>query len=197
MGAFIQNMEVLVVLGVIVLGMWAYFRKFDDNPIVPDSMNGVLKNLSRNNNEEKQRRDNQRRDNQRKGTVCMSFWIVENIDHNGRVKQSKDLVVDNGKGYYIGRSNECEFKINNMKVSEKHAVISQDEKGFFIRDCGSTNGIWHNEKKIDESDISDGMILYIANECLKFRKLDPFNIQVEDKEHIRRHNNTNTQVFKS
>lgn len=48
-------------------------------------------------------------------------------------------------------------------MSEKHAVIASDEKGFFLKDCGSRNGVYYKNKKVHQIDLEDRMTLYLGN----------------------------------
>lgn len=40
----------------------------------------------------------------------------------------------------IGRSSECEFRIDHVSVSRVHAELDHDAAGWRLRDCGSKNG---------------------------------------------------------
>ena len=44
----------------------------------------------------------------------------------------------------IGRGDECDIKITDLKASRKHAEFILTAKGWVVQDAGSANGILHN-----------------------------------------------------
>lgn len=48
----------------------------------------------------------------------------------------------------IGRGEDNDFSIPIAEVSRHHALLTQDENGFMIKDLGSTNGTFIDRKKI-------------------------------------------------
>ena len=55
---------------------------------------------------------------------------------------------DKEEGYVIGRSNESDIYIPLMQISRRHAMIYPESDGINIKDLGSTNGTYINDKKI-------------------------------------------------
>jgi|SRR5688572_293253 len=55
--------------------------------------------------------------------------------------QKRDSVV-------IGRGNECDVVIQDMKASRQHCKLSRKEAGFLLEDLGSRNGTLVNGAKI-------------------------------------------------
>ena len=54
-------------------------------------------------------------------------------------------------------------------VSPHHAVIAEDEKGLFIQDCHSKNNMFDKDhNKVEELDITDGMIVYLGRQPVRF-----------------------------
>ena len=55
-------------------------------------------------------------------------------------------------------------------VSANHAKIGMDEDGMFIQDCGSHNKMYAkgSRKAADELEITDGMIVYLGMQPLRF-----------------------------
>jgi len=50
---------------------------------------------------------------------------------------------------FVGRHPECDIVLlNSRKVSRKHCCLAQIDKGFKVRDLGSTNGISVNGKRV-------------------------------------------------
>ncbi len=72
------------------------------------------------------------------------------ITENGKIIDKFTLEKGKFINITIGRSQECDIKIENLSVSKKHLIISQDiENNLLIKDLGSTNCTYINGKKID------------------------------------------------
>lgn len=50
----------------------------------------------------------------------------------------------------VGRSPDCDFVIDDEKVSRSHATINADAHRLVIEDLGSTNGTWVNGQRVRE-----------------------------------------------
>ncbi|MBT4763369.1 MAG: diguanylate cyclase [Bdellovibrionaceae bacterium] len=61
--------------------------------------------------------------------------------------QGQKINLDNNK-YVIGRDPNVDICFDDKIVSSKHAEITKIDNEFYIRDCGSTNGIFINNEKI-------------------------------------------------
>ena len=48
----------------------------------------------------------------------------------------------------IGRENSCDITLSHVSVSKCHAKIIREKDGYYIVDCGSTNGVIVNNKRI-------------------------------------------------
>jgi pSer/pThr/pTyr-binding forkhead associated (FHA) protein len=65
--------------------------------------------------------------------------------------------------FTIGRIETVDLQINSSRVSREHAVIVKEQKGYRIRDLGSTNGTFVNGERIDEVPLRDGDLVVIAD----------------------------------
>lgn len=70
----------------------------------------------------------------------------------------------------IGRSADCDLVINDPKVSRSHALIEWDERGFSIRDLGSSNGTFVNGQRIGliRSRLQDGDQIQVYEQVILF-----------------------------
>jgi pSer/pThr/pTyr-binding forkhead associated (FHA) protein len=81
----------------------------------------------------------------------------------------------------IGRDDNCDIVIDDRVVSQTHAEIQivklSDKKNdykFYIKDLGSTNGTFVNEKSIEQQQLFDGDLIRLGWTTFKFsEKNDP------------------------
>lgn len=69
--------------------------------------------------------------------------------------QRKEFALDLGKTV-IGRQEECDLRIPLPEISRKHTLVIVSENAVTIRDLGSANGTYVNNKKISETELSPG-----------------------------------------
>jgi len=70
----------------------------------------------------------------------------------------------------IGRSDDCDFKINDQLISKEHCKITIDEHAkFFIEDLESKNSTFINGKKVKKkTHLIYGDKIIIGNTILRF-----------------------------
>ena len=56
----------------------------------------------------------------------------------------------------IGRKDDCELRIPLAEVSRKHATLMVDDKKVTVRDTGSANGTYVNNRRVSEQDLVAG-----------------------------------------
>ncbi len=69
----------------------------------------------------------------------------------------------------IGRGSRNDIRIADESVSQHHARIERRGEGYVIRDVGSRNGIWLDQLRIEERQLSDGDVLSMGRAKLVFK----------------------------
>lgn len=83
-----------------------------------------------------------------------------------------------------GRSEECVFRLDDASVSRRHAdfdvVRRNGELSVRVRDLGSTNGTHVGRRPVEGAsmDLIDGDRLFVGDVELRFRFMDPEDIQI-------------------
>jgi len=67
--------------------------------------------------------------------------VLEPADQRGRVYELDGEVT-------LGRAPGCGVSIPDTAVSQLHARLFHDDRGFAIEDLGSTNGTWLNRTRV-------------------------------------------------
>jgi len=95
----------------------------------------------------------------------------------------------------IGRSSKTDVQIEEDSISRNHAMIMNRGDRYLLKDLGSTNGTYVNDRPIDELDLRDGDLLKIGRTIFKF--LSGTNIESAYHEEIYRLTTTDglTQIF--
>ncbi len=68
----------------------------------------------------------------------------------------------------IGRGDECQVQIGDVRASRKHAEIIQDKNAWKITDLGSQNGIVHNGKITREASLKAGDTVAVGATVFEF-----------------------------
>ncbi len=68
----------------------------------------------------------------------------------------------------VGRDHSCDVVINDEAASRKHAEIFRVGEMYFVRDLGSRNGTFVNERKVEEELLRTGMRIRIGTTVLVF-----------------------------
>src|SRR5207302_1402989 len=68
--------------------------------------------------------------------------------------------------FIIGRGKHYDLIISSGKVSREHAAIVRNGTEYFIEHLGSSNGTWHDKRRINRRQIRNGDGYYICSEKL-------------------------------
>jgi pSer/pThr/pTyr-binding forkhead associated (FHA) protein len=66
-----------------------------------------------------------------------------------------------------GRHSGCDARLDSSRVSRRHCCLAVRCGEVLVRDLGSTNGTWVNDRRIKDSALRPGDVLGIAH--LRFR----------------------------
>jgi len=89
----------------------------------------------------------------------------------------KDKTLDKyqigiGQSVTIGRNESNDIVIDNLAVSANHARIESVSASFIIKDMGSTNGTFVNEKLVSAHGLRNNDVILIGKHTLIFDRSD-------------------------
>ncbi|HET7567156.1 MAG TPA: FHA domain-containing protein [Gaiellaceae bacterium] len=82
--------------------------------------------------------------------------------------RSGETFAPEGERTTIGRSPECGIFLDDVTVSRKHAILTQDGERWRIEDQGSLNGTFVNRERVDAAVLADGDEIQIGKYRLTF-----------------------------
>jgi pSer/pThr/pTyr-binding forkhead associated (FHA) protein len=88
----------------------------------------------------------------------------------GEKKGIAYFILEN-KRVVMGRSEECDIRIFDLKSSREHAEIIQVGEDYIVTDLGSQNGIIVNDLKIKQHVLIDGDKIIVGKTVFKFSKV--------------------------
>ncbi|MCM1059922.1 MAG: type VII secretion protein EssC [Eubacterium sp.] len=117
------------------------------------------------------------------GSIKFTLY-TEPITDNRRI-YSGYTVTDAETVLTIGRNERNAVCYKNKFVSDSHAELSFSTSGIFVKDLGSTNNTYVNEKSVKEARLFNGDVIYImglriiiTNKCLFLNNPDG-NVRVQ------------------
>lgn len=72
------------------------------------------------------------------------------------------------RGTTIGRDDENSIRLEDTKVSRRHAVVKPRDGKWFIEDLDSTNGVYVNGAKVKQAELRKGDQVHIGSYDLVF-----------------------------
>jgi len=104
------------------------------------------------------------------------YLVIIGGDHLGAVhKIDKTPAI-------IGRGDDADIKIADDGISREHVEVLGEREHVTVRDLGSTNGTFHNGRKVDEVELVDGDKISIGSTTiLKFSYRDGFDEAFEQR----------------
>jgi len=71
----------------------------------------------------------------------------------------------------IGTEQGCTIVLNDKFMSSKHAEIKAEQGMWILRDSGSTNGTYVNNRRVDRHELVDNDFIKFGSAMLKFKSL--------------------------
>jgi diguanylate cyclase (GGDEF)-like protein len=100
-----------------------------------------------------------------RATAPISRGATLVVIYGGQLGQCIDL---HDVPVIIGRGSSCDVQIEHKSVSRQHCKVWHDNGRFFVRDLGSTNRTYVNERDVEEAELREGDHLTIGDTVLKF-----------------------------
>ena len=126
----------------------------------------------------------QEEEKQQHRTQIMGLWRAEILDENGTVIRTVEIPDVQDQGFYIGRDPENDLCLADDYISQEHAVIGSDARGFFLKDCQSKNGTYYQNRRIKTVDLKDHMIVYFGKTPCRFVKVNLLECFVEEEQNF-------------
>jgi hypothetical protein len=67
----------------------------------------------------------------------------------------------------LGRDPGSDLVLSDSKCSRRHAVLEAGPQGIVIRDAGSANGVFVNDRKVERAALSEGDVIRLGDVVLK------------------------------
>ena len=72
----------------------------------------------------------------------------------------------------LGRHPDSEISLDDITVSRRHADVQRTAEGYFVADCGSLNGTYVNQERVERAQLRHGDELQIGKFRLVFFERD-------------------------
>jgi predicted component of type VI protein secretion system len=80
-----------------------------------------------------------------------------------------DIIVDRVL-VVVGRHPSCDARLASSQVSRWHCCVTEVDGEVWVRDLGSTNGIWINGRRVTSGRLRAGDVLAIAHICYRLEE---------------------------
>jgi transcriptional regulator with GAF, ATPase, and Fis domain len=91
--------------------------------------------------------------------------VLEGPDQGCELELTRESVL-------VGRHAVCDLPLQDKSVSSRHFSISADDRGYLLRDEGSTNGTFYGDVRIKEIYLRPGTVFRAGSTVLKFSPTD-------------------------
>ncbi len=77
-------------------------------------------------------------------------------------------IYELGDTTLIGRHLDCNIHIDEPTVSSRHAEVVKNERGWLLRDLGSTNGVVVRGKLVEQQELEPGLFFSLGTHTFEF-----------------------------
>ena len=78
------------------------------------------------------------------------------------VSYGPDITLDRAM-VMVGRHPHCDARLDSLRVSRRHCILTEDGGEVVVRDLGSTNGIRINGQRVEDGRLRPGDEISIAH----------------------------------
>jgi pSer/pThr/pTyr-binding forkhead associated (FHA) protein len=78
------------------------------------------------------------------------------------VFDGSDITLDRAM-VMVGRHPQCDARLDSLRVSRRHCILTEDGGEVVVRDLGSTNGIRINGPRVERGRLRPGDEISIAH----------------------------------
>src|SRR5215470_4372523 len=82
------------------------------------------------------------------------------------LNEGPDIPLDR-EPIVVGRHPHCDVRLPSFRVSRRHCCLTEVDGAVAVRDLGSTNGTWINDRRVEAGRLRPGDTLTIA--VLRYR----------------------------
>jgi pSer/pThr/pTyr-binding forkhead associated (FHA) protein len=106
----------------------------------------------------------------KKVLTAMDKEILPSLEVVTGVAEGKKFILeDDFDEGIIGRDPGADFSIEEYVISRRHAKIEKRDDGFYVKDIGSKNGTYVNNKLVSEARLQDGDRISLGTIVIIFR----------------------------
>ncbi len=126
-------------------------------------------------------------------SAALKTVFVDNRPTAKRLRKSKLVVLEGpdagrelevaAEEVTVGRSAVCDLTLTDTAVSTRHFSIVADDRGYVLKDVGSTNGTFYGDVRIREIFLRPGTVFRAGKTILKFMPTrDILTIELSDRD---------------
>ena len=75
------------------------------------------------------------------------------------VRSNIEIDLDEGRRYVLGKGEACDIVLQDPCVSRVHCVLERHGPALFVRDSGSRNGTFVNDRRVECGELTPGTVL--------------------------------------
>jgi FhaA, N-terminal domain/FHA domain len=94
----------------------------------------------------------------------------EQREETATLEWSGGTVTIEGRVAVIGRSSDCDVRVDDANVSRRHAEVRRIGDGYSLVDLGSTNGTEVNGQRIQETALMNGDVISVGTTRITFER---------------------------